>query len=492
MSFTLAEDAAIFGKTGDLAPLFSADPEGDALSFAFVGSEAQSNDQEARAMGVTATIGADNKITLSGKPDNLLENATVTFSVAASDESNAVERKILVAITADDDELEVVDRLFIFQEGEDVPTGATVVLNELFVDADTTIDFSTRVITFPTPLAGLGTDEGVNFTSSTAADKTTLTIAGAVKERSMDTEILVTVSLMGETELATITVRIRGDDDAPVLRAGKALTDLTLGLLRGTIDLNTYFEDPEDPENGKVTYSLGGTESVSGVVFSTISDAGELSAMGTLDADASFTVTATDAGGNANTFIVTLSAASRDFSDFRVDEAVAIGEKIGDPAMFFGAPAAGTVVSFAFVGDEATAGTDAQKASNQVAVALGVTATIGDDKLVTLSGTPDNLPANKVVTFSVTTNDGTTDVGSITVTILADDDAPELAPSPPSKALTVMEDMDVPMNTTVALGDFFTDPEGLVLRYAITTGGGAPSKPMALRLKLVMIGLWLV
>ena len=511
LDFTLAEDAAIFGKIEELAPLFS-DPEGDELSFAFVGTEAQSDDQEARAMGVTATIGEDNKITLSGKPDNLLDDTVVTFSVTANDgTSDSAARTIEVTITAEDDPLETIDRLFIFQEGKPVPSGATVILKDLFVDADT--DLSSRAIT---PLTSTYLDEqgdhGVSFTSSGG----TLTIAGTVEELTGNQTLTVLVTLAGvdavgetpaiEAETATITVRIRGDDDAPILlqetvELRAALADATKSIakrLPDPIDLSKYFEDPEhkaDPTGvAAPTYTLSAS-TVLGVSF-TINN-GMLEAVAASEPTAAnpgtvFTITATDAGGKSTELVATLV----------VDEAGAFGPAATVKSITTLDP---LMLTDLFTGVDSSTDYTMREAGRDGVLGTSddVSSTSLTDKEVTATITPSELrltgsvvPADKgdvVHNFRVvaTNGKGTAEEKAVTTTIVLTLDAPNDAPTVKSvadsaKVTMIAEDTDA--DDTAAdlkfdLTDFFADVDTkdatAGLTYVITEATSTGSDSVA-------------
>ena len=277
----------------------------------------------------------------------------------------------------------------------------------------------------------------------------------------------------GNAETKTIAINVKANDDRP-LRTNSEISfrvQEDIAITNKSRDLKTLFTDPEFPDGRKLTFNIYGQTSDLGVE-ATIGSDNKVTLSGIPDnltetRSVVFTVSASDGPNSTSPYriTVTIEADNDELFEtsstlsFRVTEQVAITGEIGTLRTLFTDPE-GEPLNFAFIGAEALS-------NNQQARALGVTATIGTDNRVTLSGTPDNLIRTDKVVFTVTASDGfnSSEPYRITITIDADNDKPART----SSALSFRVTEQVAITSEVgSLSALFTDPEGADLSFAFT------------------------
>ena len=450
ISFTVEEDVAISDKSADLNTLF-ADPEGKPLSFTFSGAEAtagtsaqQGDDQIAVAMGVTATIGDDGSIELSGTPDSLLDTEMVTFTVSAHDgtSSSSSAYEITVTITADDDKVALSGakaiRLSTAVGDLDRLLPKPIDLKTYFKDEDlTTLTYSFG----EDGTAKMSTATGFSFTI-TDADMLTLTLV--TQTTGADTLLVTATDGNDDSAVLTVSFTVLGGDalrvnkdegnpSIPSFTQGTAVNSIGFPvaafpdvLFSGAPGATTKYTVASVTltDQGLAEAADGSTGELilQGITFSiydgeTPDNSGNdrLGWLGTPTPPASdkgantlmFALVATKGAETAARFF-TITVTARDDAPTLTDETlsfsvaeqaeIAESSQSGELTPLFADPE-GDALSFALTGP---------------ATARGITATIKGDS-IELSGTPDNLEGDTLVTFSVVANDGTSNSAAKTI-----------------------------------------------------------------------------
>ena len=510
VDFTVTEDMDLGAgppSSQNLDTNFS-DPDSPTLEYSFRGPEAisgnptqQASNKIAVAKGLVATIsgsGADTVFTLTGKSDNLLANEVVVFTVIASDGDNEAADPYLVSVTisADDDAVTTPRgstlQLSANAAGSNPSTNPAILpsavdLSAYFADPEgKTLSYA---------LAGGGTVAGVSFVVDSA--NATLTASGSPSAVGNGAITVTASDGKGGNEAAlTISLDVLAEGslvpkpDATLTRAAvaegtiinKAATPANVLPFRFA-DLfigaggSTAYKFAVLDENDMLVGTLGTDQQTRYGVEARLSSGGDTllfpestaqppeSLKG--DVDLKFVIEATQ-GGRMVTQTVTLTLTAEDdapiksaapdlnFRGISEDTEIAAGTKTSNLKALFTDPENDPLI-FRFVGPEAIAGTDAQKASNKIAVAQGVIATIDDDGNIELSGTPAGLVDDTLVTFTVTAHDGNSSSPErkITVTINATDSPTQAT----DLTKTFPEKTAIAANTTIVLSELFTDED---------------------------------
>ena len=404
----------------------STDPEGEDLTYAWTHSNA----------GITLSDAAIASPTFTA-PENLVTNATLTFSLTVTDARMlvSVADTVTITVTAGMNDAPTADA----GNAQTVAEGITVAL-----DGSASSDPENEMLTYAwTQTAGTT----VNLSNANTVSPTFTAPANLVNTATLTFSLTVT-DTRGATDTDTVTITVTGTNDAPTADAGTAQT-VAEGA-RVTLDGSAS----SDPENEMLTYAWTQTAGTT----ATLSDADTVSptfmapVQLLADAELTFSLVVSDGttASTADTVTITVTG-TNDAPTADAGNAQTVAEGI-------------TVV----LDGSASSDPENEMLTYAWTQTAGTTVTLSDANTVSPTFmAPDQLATNALLTFSLVVNDGTTASSADTVTITVTAGMNDAPTAYAGNAQTVAEGITVALD-----GSASSDPENEMLTYAWTQTAG--------------------